>query len=105
MSVIVMARLSKNRQEIESASRLDPELWRRAESTARECGCLDHKVIATGNEALLVEEWSDTNEFELFFDRTPVYRRAIDEAGFRGFPDDIKLWRRVPGTDPPVAHE
>ena len=95
MSVIVMARLSKNRQEIESASRLDPELWRRAESTARECGCLDHKVIATGNEALLVEEWSDTHEFEAFFDGTPAYRQAIDEAGFRGFPGEIDLWHPV----------
>ena len=105
MSVIVMARLSKSSKEIECVSRRDPELWRNVDAAARERGCLDHKVIATGDEALLVEEWSDTGVFEVFFDRTADYRRAMDEAGFRGFPDDIKLWRRVPGTDAPAPRE
>jgi hypothetical protein len=101
MSVIVMARLTKKGPEIECASRRDSELWRSIGDVARECGRLDHKVIASGEEALLVEEWSDTGVFEAFFDGTATYRRAIDEAGFRGFPDDIKLWHRVPAEDVP----
>src|SRR2546426_1627791 len=99
MSVIVIARLSKSSKEIERASRRDPDLWRNVSEAARQSGCTDRKVIATAEEALLVEEWDDTGVFEAFFDRTPTYRQAIDEAGFQGFPDDIKLWHRVPGQD------
>jgi quinol monooxygenase YgiN len=98
MSVIVTARLSKSGHEIGSATRRDPDLWRYVTNAARESGCLDHKVIANEHEALLVEEWSDTNEFEAFFDGTPAYRQAIDEAGFRGFPDEIDIWHRVGDT-------
>jgi hypothetical protein len=100
MTVIVIARLSKNSEEIERAGRRDKDLWRDVSESARHSGCTDHKLIATGEEALLVEEWDDTDVFEAFFDRTASYRRAIDEAGFQGFPDDIKLWHRVPGEAP-----
>jgi len=96
MSVIVMARLIRS-HDIQRASRRDPSLSRRVADAGRDCGCLERRVIASGDEALLVEEWSDTDAFETFFDRTPAYRQAIDEAGFRGFPDDIKLWRQVSG--------
>jgi quinol monooxygenase YgiN len=99
MSVIVIARLSKSSEEIERAGQQDPDLWRNVSESARESGCTDRKLIATDEETLLVEEWDDTGVFEAFFDRTPSYRQAMDEAGFQGFPDDIKLWHRVPGGD------
>jgi quinol monooxygenase YgiN len=95
MSVIVTARLNKGIHEIGSATRRDRDLWRNVTDAARERGCLDHTVIANDHEALLVEEWSDTRVFEAFFDGTPAYRQAIDEVGFRGFPDEIDLWHRV----------
>jgi hypothetical protein len=74
-------------------------LWRNISEPARQSGCTDRKLIATDEEALLVEEWDDTCVFEAFFDRTSSYREALDDAGFRGFPDDIKLWHRVPSHD------
>jgi quinol monooxygenase YgiN len=95
MSVIVMARLRKTSTEIEHSNRNNPELWRSVEETARGRGCLDHKLLAAANETMLVEEWDDTGTFEAFFDHTETYRKAIDDAGFRGFPDDIQLWRCV----------
>lgn len=98
MSVIVTARLNKGSNEVGSAKRRDPELWRNVTHAARKSGCLDHKVIANDHEALLVEEWSDTRVFEAFFDGTPAYRKAIDEVGFRGFPGEIDLWHRVSET-------
>jgi quinol monooxygenase YgiN len=98
MSVIVTARLNKGIHEIGSATRRDRDLWRNVTDAARERGCLDHRVIANDHEALLVEEWSDTRVFEAFFDGTPAYRQAIDEAGFRGFPDEIDIWHRVGDT-------
>ena len=97
MSVIVMARLIRTRDGIHRASGRDSRLSRPVADAARARGCLDSRVIASGDEALLVEEWSDTDAFETFFDRTPAYRQAIDEAGFRGFPDDIKVWRQLSG--------
>jgi hypothetical protein len=99
MSVIVTARLHKSAQDIERANRQESQPWRKLTDCAREGGCLDHKVISAGDEALLVEEWSDTGVFEACFDGTPSYRQAIDEAGFRGFPDDIKLWHPIPSGD------
>ena len=99
MSVIVIARLSKGSEEIERMGRRNPEVWRNVSETARRSGCTDHKVITTGEESLLVEEWDDTDVFESFFDCTPTYRQAIDDAGFRGFPDDITLWHHLSSQD------
>jgi quinol monooxygenase YgiN len=95
MSVIMTARLIRNSRRVRGRSRAEPLLSRTVAAASRDCGCLKRSLIATADEALLFEEWSDTDAFETFFDGTPDYRRAIDEAGFRGFPDDIKLWRQT----------
>ena len=47
----------------------------------------------------MLEEWETTEAFETFFDRTRSFRQAIDQAGFKGCPDDIVLWELLPSED------
>jgi quinol monooxygenase YgiN len=61
----------------------------------RERGCLHHQLLDLEGEWWLVEEWESPERFEAFFDRTPEFRRALREAGFKEFPDDVRLWRSL----------
>jgi quinol monooxygenase YgiN len=93
MTVIVTARLGHRRP---SGARRDLALRQRSVvAYMKERGCLHHHVLELDEEWWLFEEWESSDVFEHFFDRTPEFRQALREAGFREFPDDVKLWRPI----------
>jgi quinol monooxygenase YgiN len=97
MTVIVTARLGTREPP---DSRQDLAL-RRHDLVAfmKERGCLHHRVLELDDEWWLYEEWESSEVFEDFFDRTTEFRQALREAGFREFPDDVKLWRPIQTED------
>jgi quinol monooxygenase YgiN len=93
MTVIVTARLGRGKP---SEARQDLALRRHSVvAYMKECGCLHHHVLELDDEWWLFEEWESSEVFEDFFDRTPEFRQALREAGFREFPDDVRLWRPI----------
>jgi hypothetical protein len=56
-------------------------------------------VLELEDELWLMEEWESSEIFECFFDRNPGFRQALREAGFREFPDDVRLWRPIESED------
>jgi quinol monooxygenase YgiN len=61
----------------------------------KERGCLHHQLLDLDGDWWLIEEWESPERFEAFFDRTPEFRRALCDAGFREFPDNLRLWRPI----------
>jgi hypothetical protein len=61
----------------------------------KEQGCLHHQLLDLEGTWWLIEEWETSERFEDFFDRIPEFRRALREAGFREFPDELRLWRSI----------
>jgi quinol monooxygenase YgiN len=95
MTVIVTARLGHSKQ---SGAGQEPPLQLLV-ARIKECGCLHHDVLELGDEWWLIEEWESPEVFEDFFDRTIEFRQALREAGFREFPDDVRLWRPIKGEN------
>jgi hypothetical protein len=91
MSVIVTARLGPRKAPGTQFEHLvqPPDLI----AHMKERGCLHHQVVDLDGDWWLIEEWEAPERFEDFFDRTPEFRRALREAGFREFPDELRLWR------------
>jgi quinol monooxygenase YgiN len=97
MTVIVTARLGQRKP---SDARQDLALRRRdVVAYMKERGCLHHHVLELDDEWWLFEEWESSEVFEAFFDRTPEFRQALREAGFREFPDDVRLWQPIQTED------
>jgi quinol monooxygenase YgiN len=97
MTVIVTARLGPRKQSATSHDLLLEQ--RTIVAYMKEHGCLHHRVLELEEERWLMEEWESSKAFEDFFDRTPGFRQALREAGFREFPDDVSLWRPIDGED------
>jgi quinol monooxygenase YgiN len=97
MTVIVTARLGQ-RKPAEARQGL---ALRRSSVVdyMKERGCLHHHVLELDEEWWLFEEWESPEAFEEFFDRTDEFRHALREAGFREFPDDVRLWRPIQTED------
>jgi quinol monooxygenase YgiN len=97
MTVIVTARLGIRRP---SDARQGLALQRRnVVAFMKERGCLHHHVLELNGEWWLFEEWKSSELFETFFDCTPQFRQALREAGFREFPDDVRLWQPIQNED------
>jgi hypothetical protein len=97
MTVIVTARLGNRKR---SEARQDLALQRRSVvAYMKECGCLHHDVLELDGELWLFQEWESSELFEDFFDSSPEFRQALREAGFREFPDDVRLWRPIQSED------
>jgi hypothetical protein len=62
-------------------------------------GCLHHSLLDLDGDWWLIEEWETPERFEHFFDGTPEFRHALREAGFREFPDELRLWRAIEGNE------
>jgi hypothetical protein len=93
MTVIVTARLGRRKS---LNGRLDLPLERLdVVAYMRQRGCLHHHLLELDDEWWLYEEWESAEVFEDFFDRTVEFRRALREAGFREFPDELSLWRPI----------
>jgi hypothetical protein len=93
MSVIVTARLGHRSDEVF----LSEQLIEPSDLIAymKEQGCLHHQLLDLEGTWWLIEEWETSERFEVFFDRIPEFRRALREAGFREFPDELRLWRSI----------
>lgn len=93
MSLIVTARLGHRQAHGFQPGRLIQP--RDLVAYMKERGCLHHQLLDLDGEWWLIEEWESSERFEDFFDRTPEFRRALREAGFREFPDELRLWRPI----------
>jgi hypothetical protein len=98
MTVIVTAKLGPRRERGSQVELLvePPDLI----AHMRDRGCLHHQVVDLDGDWWLIEEWEAAERFEDFFDRTPEFRRALRAAGFREFPDELRLWRSLEEPGP-----
>lgn len=96
MTVIVTAKLGPRTARGSQIEHLvePPDLI----SHMKERGCLHHQVVDLEGDWWLIEEWEAAEHFEDFFDRTPDFRRALREAGFRELPGELRLWRPIETT-------
>jgi hypothetical protein len=97
MTVIITAKLGNR-----VAAGARENVWvkqRNLVAYMKEHGCLHHLVLDLEDEAWLMEEWESAEVFEHFFDGNAGFRRALREAGFREFPDNVKLWRPIESED------
>ena len=93
MTVIVTAKVGRRRPSDELQ---DLPLERlNVVAYMRQNGCLHHQLMELDEEWWLYEEWESAEVFEDFFDRTVEFRRALREAGFKEFPDELSLWRPI----------
>jgi hypothetical protein len=93
MSVIVTARLGhRTDEDLQSEQLIEPS---DLIAYMKERGCLHHQLLDLEGTWWLVEEWETPERFEDFFDRIPEFRRALRAAGFREFPDEVRLWRAI----------
>jgi quinol monooxygenase YgiN len=97
MTVIVTAKLGHRHPSDDHRARFgDP---RNLVAFMKEHGCLHHHLFDLDGDWWLIEEWETRECFEQFFDETPEFRRALRDAGFREFPDELRLWRAIEGND------
>ena len=93
MTVIVTARLGPKRSYgLQHEHLVQP---RDLVTHMKERGCLHHQVVDLDGDWWLIEEWEAAERFEDFFDRSPEFRRALREAGFRELPDELRLWSQI----------
>jgi len=96
MTVIVTARLGPRRARgLQHEHLIEPPALI---THMKERGCLHHQVVDLDGDWWLIEEWDAAERFEDFFDRSPEFRRALRDAGFRELPDELRLWRQIDQT-------
>jgi hypothetical protein len=97
MTVIVTAKLGSRQARGSQVEHLiePPDLI----AHLKERGCMHHQIVDLDGDWWLIEEWDAAECFEDFFDRSPDFRRALRDAGFREFPDELRLWRSLEQID------
>lgn len=99
MNIMVTARLTESPERVRKLAGEDSPRLRFIDKASKACGCTRHRYVTVDGEVWLVEEWESPERFEAFFDGTPEFRQLLEEAGFKGYPEDIRLWEPLAGGD------
>lgn len=98
MSVFVVMRVPGDPETLEQFGKNNAELLQRVAADGRAAGAKHHAFAAGDGEILVIDEWSDPQAFQKFFENQPDIPRIMAEGGAKGAPQ-ISVYRKLDMPD------
>jgi quinol monooxygenase YgiN len=98
VSVFMILRVKGDPDNFERYANANADLMQRISKDGKAAGAVRHAFAGGDGELLVIDEWTDAQAFQRFFDSQTEIPRLMKEGGAQGAPE-IAFYRKLDTPD------